>query len=166
MVFGCSVVKKSRALAAFRSQVGTFVTVVTADEGRRERSAFLTSHETKKGELTTTGCLINSGNVGWCCRNGRHRCHGSATLGFRGGGDGGHSGTTSWCGREGFRIGGLTTLGIDAFGIGGGGGSGFAVRLLLADDPPHAGRFGGDFVSLDFLGIHIPYDRITASQSM
>jgi len=44
MAFGCSVVKKSRALAAFRSQVGTFVTVVTANEETREGSAFLTSH--------------------------------------------------------------------------------------------------------------------------
>ena len=32
MTFGCSVVKNSRALAAFRSQVGTFVTVVTAEK--------------------------------------------------------------------------------------------------------------------------------------
>ena len=56
MAFGCSVVKKSRALAAFRSHVGTFVTVVTADEKRGERSAFLTSRVERRKKLTAARC--------------------------------------------------------------------------------------------------------------
>ena len=73
-------------------------------------------------------------------------------------------GTTNWCGREWFCVGGLTTFGCGALeileirgGRRGGSGIGFAVGFLLADNPPYAGRLGGDFVSLDLLGVHIPY---------
>ena len=37
ITFGCSVVKKSRALVAFISQAGTFVTVVTAKRGEKQK---------------------------------------------------------------------------------------------------------------------------------
>lgn len=45
MTFGCSVVKKSRAVAAFNNQAGTFWTVVTAAIKRNGKGlARLTSH--------------------------------------------------------------------------------------------------------------------------
>lgn len=109
------------------------------------------------GELTTARCFVNLG--GCCCCNGSHRHRGSATL--RGGGNGRHGGTTNRRGRKGFQVGGLATLWFDTFGVGvgGGRGSGTAAGLLLTDDPPCARSLGRDSVGLDFLWIHIPYDR-------
>ena len=122
----------------------------------------MTSQREKEEEKRTAArCLIWSVRWRGCRRNGCHGHHGSATL--RGGRSGRHSGTTDRCWRKGFRIGGLATLWCEAlwlgaFGIGGGRGSGFALGLLSADDPPRAGRLGSDFVGFDFLWIHIPYD--------
>lgn len=63
MTFGCSVVKKSRAVAAFRSHVGTFWTVVTAEKKMRREGISMSdvTRERCEGEKTYFRQVFDSG---------------------------------------------------------------------------------------------------------